>query len=88
MAKTPDIPAFGSAYALTRFFMRLAIFGVFAALGQHGFGRTLTNMLILAFAYCIVVAAIRREQPFGAELTHFDEAAAYAAIADLAARIS
>jgi hypothetical protein len=25
MPKTPDFPAFGSAYALTRFFMRLAI---------------------------------------------------------------
>ena len=88
MAKTPNIPDFGSAYALTRFFMRMAIFVGFAALGQHGFGKTLANMLILAFAYCIVVAAIRREQPFSPALTHFDEAAAYAAIADLAARIS
>jgi hypothetical protein len=88
MRKTPDIPAFGSAYALTRFFMRVAIFGVFAALGQQGFARTLANMLILAVVYCIVAAAIRREQPFGPELTHFDEAAAYAVIADAAAWIS
>jgi hypothetical protein len=88
MPKTPDIPAFGSAYALTRFFMRLTIFAVFAALGQQGFARTLANMLILAVVYCIVAAAIRREQPFGPELTHFDEAAAYAFIADVAAWIS
>jgi hypothetical protein len=88
MRKTPDIPHFGSAYALTRFFMRLAIFSVFAALGQQEFGKTLANMLILAFAYCVVAAAIRREEPFGLELTHFDEAAAYAVIATLAARMS
>ena len=61
--KLPISPAFGSAYALTRFFMRLAIFGVFAALGQQGFARTLANLLILAVAYCVVAAAIRREQP-------------------------
>jgi hypothetical protein len=85
MPKTPDISAFGSAYALTRFFMRLAIFGIFAALGQQEFGRALANMLILAVVYCVVAAAIRREQPFGPQLTHFDEAAAYAFIADLAA---
>jgi hypothetical protein len=88
MRKTPDIPNFGSDYALTRFFMRLAIFSVFAALGQQGFGKTLANLLILAFAYCVVAAAIRREEPFGLELTHFDEAAAYAVIATLAARMS
>ena len=88
MRKTPDIPHFGSAYALTRFFMRLAIFSVFAALGQQGFVQTLANLLILAFAYCVVAAAIRREEPFGLELTHFDEAAAYAVIATLAARMS
>ena len=88
MPETPDIPHFGSAYALTRFLMRLAIFCVFAALGQQGFGKTLANLLILAVVYCVAAAAIRREQPFGPGLTHFDEAAAYAFIADMAARIS
>ncbi len=88
MRNTPDIPHFGSAYALTRFFIRLAVFGVFAALGQQGFGKTLANLMILAVIYCVVAAAIRREQPFGPALTHFDEAAAYAFIADVAARIS
>ena len=85
MPNTPDIPAFGSAYALTCFFLRLAIFGVFAALGQQEFGRAPANMLILAVVYCVVATAIRREQPFGPKLTHFDEAAAYAFIADVAA---
>jgi len=81
MPKTPDIPHFGSAYALTRFFVRLAIFCAFATLGQHGFGKTLANLLMLAVVYCVLAAAIRREQPFARELTHFDEAAANAVIA-------
>ena len=84
MSKTPDTPHFGSAHALTRFFMRLAVFGVFAAFGHQAFGKTLASLLILGFVYCIVAAAIRREQPFGPALTHFDEAAAYAVIADVA----
>ena len=88
MSKTPDIPHSGSAYALTRFFMRLAIFSVFATLGQRGFGKTFANLLILGSVYCVMAAAIRREQPFGPELTHFDEAAAFAVIADVAAWVS
>jgi len=45
-------------------------------------------MLILAVVYCIGAAAIRREEPFGPDLTHFDEAAAYAMIAVLAVMIA
>ena len=88
MPNIPNVPRFGSAYALTRFLLRLLIFSVFATLGQQGYGKALASMLILAFVYCIAAAAIRREQPFGPVLTHFDEAAAYAAIAVLAAWIS
>lgn len=83
MPKIPDIPAFGSAQVLTRFFLRLVILGVFAALGHRGFGKTLESMLILAFLYCICMAAVRREHPFGPLLTHFDEAAAYLVVAQL-----
>ena len=81
MPETPKIPRLGSAYALTRFFLRLLIFSGCAAFGSQGFGKTLGSLLVLAFCYCIVAAAIRREQPFGPVLTHFDEAAAYAGIA-------
>ena len=88
MPKIPNIPHFGSAYALTRFFLRLLIFSIFAALGHQGFGKAFASMLILAIVYCIVAAAIRREQPFGPDMTHFDEAAAYAVIAGLAAWVS
>ena len=86
MPHSPDIPRdFGSAQALTRFFLRLVILGIFAALGSQGFGKTPESLLVLAVFYCIFSAAIRRETPFGPVLTHFDEAAAYAVIARLAA---
>lgn len=83
--KTPQIPHFGSAYALTRFLLRLAIISLFALLGHHGFGKTLASMLTLAAIYCILIAALRREHPFGPLPTHFDEAAAYGVIGGLAA---
>jgi hypothetical protein len=85
MSNTPDIPHFGSGQALTRFFLRLLILSIFAALGSQGFGKTLESLLVFAVFYCIFVAAIRREEPFAPVLTHFDEAAAYALIARLAA---
>jgi len=85
MSNTPDIPHFGSAQALTRFFLRLLILSIFAALGSQGFGKTLESLLMFAVFYCIFVAAIRREEPFAPILTHFDEAAAYALIARLTA---
>jgi hypothetical protein len=88
MPHTPDIPHFGSAQALTRFFPRLVILSIFAVLGSQGFGKTLESLLVLVVFYCVVVAAIRREEPFGSVPTHFDEAAAYAVIARLAAWIS
>jgi hypothetical protein len=86
MPHTKDIPRdFGSAQPLTRFFLRLVIFSIFAAFGSQGFGKTLESLLVLAVFYCVFIAAIRREEPFGPALTHFDEAAAYAVIAGLAA---
>jgi hypothetical protein len=88
MPKTPDIPAFGSVQVLTRLFLRLIILCVFAAVGHHGFGKALESMLMLAVLYCILMAAVRREHPFGPVLTHFDEAAAYVMAACFVARAS
>jgi hypothetical protein len=84
MPKIPEIPHFGSAQTLTRFFLRLMLLSVFAAFSHQGFGKTLGGLLTLAFFYCLFAAVIRREKPFGPVLTHFDEAAAYAVIARLA----
>jgi hypothetical protein len=88
MPNIPDIPHLGSAQALTRFFLRLIILSGFAAFGPRGFGKTLESLLMFAVLYCIFIAAIRRELPFGPLLTHFDEAAAYAVIARLAAWVT
>ena len=88
MSKNPDIPHFGSAYALTRFFLRLATFNIFAAFVPQGFGRTLESLLMLAIIYCVVAAVFRREEPFSPALTHYDEAAAYGVVAGFAAAIS
>jgi hypothetical protein len=86
MPHPPNISRdFGSAQVLTRFFLRLVILSIFAVLGPQGFGKTLESLLVLAAFYCVFIAAIRREEPFAPVLTHFDEAAAYAVIARLAA---
>jgi hypothetical protein len=86
MPHNPDIPRdFGSARALTRFFLRLIIFSIFAAFGPQEFDKALQGLLLLAMFYCIFIAAVRREEPFGPGLSHFDEAAAYGVIAGLAA---
>jgi hypothetical protein len=89
MQQTPEIPReLGSIQVLVRFLMRMVILSVFALLGSQGFGRTLESLLALAALYCVFAAAIRREAPFGPILTHFDEAAAYALIARLAASVA
>lgn len=73
-------PHLVSAAVVSRFLMRLAILAGFAALGTHGYGRSLETMLELAALYCGIVGSLRREQPFGSVLTNFDESAAYALI--------
>ena len=77
-----------STQVLMRFLLRIVIFALFALASRQGFGKTLEGLLVLAVFYCIIAASIRRETPFGPVLTHFDEAAAYAVIARLAATIS
>ncbi len=58
MPHTPDIPHFGSAQALTRFFLRLVIFSIFAVFGSQAFGKTLEGLLVLAVFYCVFAAAV------------------------------
>lgn len=82
---TPDISReIGTAQVIIRFLLRMVILCVFAALGRQGFGKTLASLLVLSALYCVFTAAIRREAPLAPVLTHFDEAAAYAALALLA----
>ena len=65
--------------------LRMVILTVFATFGSLGFPKTLETLLTLATLYCAIVGPMRREAPFGPALTHFDEGAAYAACALLAA---
>ena len=89
MPHTPDIPrALASIHVLIRFLLRMLILSVLAALGSQGFAKALDSLLSLAMLYCVIIALIRRESPFGPALTHFDEAAAYAVIVCLPLLVS
>lgn len=79
---------FESYRVLARFVLRMLIMGLFAGFSDLGFGKTLSGMLALAVLYCLFAAAIRRELLFDPVLTHFDEAAAYAAVACAASWVS
>jgi hypothetical protein len=65
---------------LIRFFTRISILIVFAAFASIGFGRGLAALLWMAIILCAVIGTMRREQPFGATLNHWDETVAYAAL--------
>jgi hypothetical protein len=76
-----------SLYVLVRFSMRALILVLFASVSKQGFANALSGMLGLATFYCLFAATFRREAIIGPVLTHFDEAAGYALVAGLAARL-
>ena len=89
MARSPDIPREAdSIQVLIRFLLRIALLGVFAAIGSEGFRKTFEALLLLTMFYCVFAATLRREMPFGPVLTHFDEAAGYAALGVLTSALS
>ena len=89
MPRSPDIPrATGSIQVLIRFLLRIALLGIFAAIGSEAFGKAFEALLLLSVVYCVFAATLRREMPFGPMLTHFDEAAGYAALGILASTFS
>ena len=65
---------------LIRFFVRISILVAFAAFASIGFGRSLAALLWMSIILCAVIGTMRREQPFGAALNHWDETVAYAAL--------
>jgi hypothetical protein len=77
-----------SAQVMGRFFLRMVVLCVFAALGGNGFGRTLAALLLLSTVFCVVAGTFRREKPFDAVLTHWDEAAVYGLLYGLLATIN
>jgi len=65
---------------LIRFFLRMSILVFFAAFASTGFTRGLAALLWMTIILCAVIGAMRREQPFGTALNHWDETVAYAAL--------
>jgi hypothetical protein len=56
----------------------------FALFGSIGFGRSFMALLWMSTVLCAVLALMRRERFMGADLNHWDEMVAYAALCALA----
>jgi hypothetical protein len=81
LPQSPDISqALSPARVIARFAVRAALLAAFAAFGSIGFGRSLKALLWMSIILCAAVAVLRREQPFGAVLNHWDECAAFGAM--------
>ena len=65
---------------LIRFVLRMSILVVFAAFASIGFTKGLAALLWMSIILCAVIGIMKREQPFGAALNHWDETVAYAAL--------
>ncbi|MCC8938071.1 MULTISPECIES: hypothetical protein [Bradyrhizobium] len=79
-----DLPrALRPVQVLVRFGFRLAIMTGFAMFANVGFGKGLVVLLWMSALICAVVAVVRREPPFTAQLNHWDEMAGYAALCAL-----
>jgi hypothetical protein len=76
------------AQVLVRFFLRISILAFVAAFAGAGFARGLAALLWMSIVLCAVVGTMRREQPFGAALNHWDETVAYAALFALVSSFS
>ncbi|MGY3616995.1 hypothetical protein [Bradyrhizobium sp. USDA 10063] len=84
MQPLPNLPQkLKSAQVMVRFCFRLLILTGFAFFGSIGFGRSLIALLWMSIVLCTVIALMRREQFMAADLNHWDEMAAYAALCAL-----
>jgi uncharacterized YccA/Bax inhibitor family protein len=81
MRSLPDLPpALQSNQVLIRFGLRLAILAGFAVFSYSGFGRRLAALLLMTAVLCAVTGTLKREEPLGAVLNHWDEALACAGL--------
>jgi hypothetical protein len=89
MQPGPELPHHvNSAIVLGRFGFRMVAFGALAILGQRNYGHVLAGLLGAGAVFCATIAVMRREHLLAGELTHWDEAAAYAAIGHLAQNLA
>ena len=68
---------------IVRFWLRMAILVVFAAFSSIRFDQSLMLLLLMSTILSAVLATLKREQPLGSVLNHWDEAIAYAALSCL-----
>jgi hypothetical protein len=81
LAQLPNLSReLASIRVLIRFFFRTSILVIFAAFANVGFGKALAALLWMAIILCAVLGTMKREQPFGAGLNHWDETVTYAAL--------
>ncbi len=81
MAQLPNLSrGLSSTRVIARFCLRVSILVIFAAFASVGFARGVATLLWMLIVLCAVIGAMRREQPFGAVLNHWDETVAYAAL--------
>ena len=71
-----------------RLALRVAALTALALLGYPKFATSLVGLLLLAAAFCVCVAELRRESLFVGEFTHWDEAAVYGIMIGLVTLLS
>ena len=80
----PEVPpSVDSITVIIRFFGRLLVIVLFAAVSQNRFSQTFIALLGMIIAICAAWGLRQRENPFERHLTHWDECAAYALLASL-----
>lgn len=83
MARQPNTELTRGAQAIRviiRFWLRMIILLVFAMFSSIRFDQILTLLLLMSTVLSAVLATLKREQPLGSGLNHWDEAIAYAAL--------
>jgi hypothetical protein len=65
---------------IIRFWLRMVILLVFAAFSSIRFDQSLMLLLLMSTILSAVMATLKREEPLGSVLNHWDEAISYAAL--------
>jgi TRAP-type mannitol/chloroaromatic compound transport system permease small subunit len=77
-----------SIQVMVRFSLRMVILVIFAAFAGTSFVGSMVALLWMAAVLCAVMAVMRRELPFRADLNHWDEMTSYLALCALASHFA
>ena len=83
MARQPDTKLTREEQTIrvvVRFWLRMFVILIFAAFSSIRFDQTLMLLLVMSTILSAILAAFKREEPFGRAFNHWDEAIAYAAL--------